>query len=148
MIRPLFAHGRGAISDRLRLALRWWHQVLSDSIAELHAWVPDVSGVAHLFVDAASTPARCAEILFINRRVWYTDLAPPKSLVALFKRRRDKQITTLEILAIALGLSIIIHSDNVGAERSSAKGSARAADQNDLVHSIWLHAFRPAQCLL
>ena len=67
-----------------------------------------------------------------------------------FTTRSDKQITTLEILAVALGLStfteelrrkkVLIFSDNKGAEAMCRRGSGRSADQNKLVNMIWTHA--------
>eukprot|EP00973_Karenia_brevis_P009100 1232734-Karenia_brevis.AAC.1 len=59
------------------------------------------------------------------------DMAPDQSLLEHFKRRDDGQITPLELLSIALGISIfkqeirhsniILYSDNVGAEEMTAK---------------------------
>ena len=63
-----------------------------------------------------------------------------------------RQITTLEILAISVGLStfqeilkdrkVIIWTDNKGAEGSCRKGSAKAWDHCRLVHELWLHALQ------
>ena len=39
------------------------------------------------------------------------------------------------------GRSVVLFSDNTGAQHSTAKGSARAADQCALVHSIWELAY-------
>ena len=82
------------------------------------------TGACHLFVDAASSPARCAAILFHSGGVSYTDAAPNEAMWSLFCHRRDKQITGLEICAIALGLStfqqqiagrtVFLYSDNTG----------------------------------
>ena len=59
-------------------------------------------------------------------------MEPPESLMRFFQKRGDKQITSLEILAIALGIStfsdlianrkLFVFSDNIGAERSTQKG--------------------------
>ena len=56
----------------------------------------------------------------------YTDGMPSKQIMAQFGQRCDKQITSLEMVAIALGLStfapflhkrkVIVYSDNKGAE--------------------------------
>ena len=56
-----------------------------------------------------------------------------------------------ELLAIAVGLStfdhlitgktVVLFSDNAGAERCTAGGSAKAADHNQIVHAVWLQAF-------
>lgn len=61
-----------------------------------------------------------------------------------------RQITTLEILAISIGLStfqkllqgrkVVVWSDNKGAEGASRKGNAKAWDHCRLVHELWLHA--------
>ena len=63
-----------------------------------------------------------------------------------------RQITTLEILSISIGLStfqselrgrtVVVWSDNKGAEGASRKGSAKAWDHCRLVHDISLHALQ------
>ena len=63
-----------------------------------------------------------------------------------------RQITTLEILSISIGLStfqselrgrkVVVWSDNKGAEGASRKGSAKAWDHCRLVPDIWLHALQ------
>ena len=63
-----------------------------------------------------------------------------------------RQITTLELLAISIGLStfqaelqgrkVVVWSDNQGAEGASRKGSAKAWDHCRLVHDIWMHALQ------
>jgi hypothetical protein len=63
-----------------------------------------------------------------------------------------RQITTLEILAISIGLStfqaelagrkVVVWSDNKGAEGATRKGSAKAWDHCRLVHDIWTHALQ------
>jgi hypothetical protein len=86
--------------------------------------------------------------------------------MSFFRKRDDGQITSLEILAIALGVStfgdeiagrrLIVFSDNKGAESATQKGDtsypfvyytatcmccagvARQFDQSCIVHSIWL----------
>lgn len=155
MIKPIFAQkvsGTGAVGIRLKTALLWWRQVLSQSISETRSWAPDCSWPCHVFVDAASTPPRCAAVLFVGSRIWYTDVEPSQSLMSQFMARRDKQIMTLEILAIMVALStfdeqlrgrkVIVFSDNKGAEFATGKGSSKAADHNQLVHEIWTHALR------
>ena len=64
-----------------------------------------------------------------------------------FTQRGDGQIMTLEILAIAVGLStfaveikgerLFVFSDNVGAEGAVREGKAKSWDHAKLVHSIW-----------
>ena len=114
----------GVVGSRLRSALQWWSRVLALDISELREWQHVDNGVCHLFVDAASSPARCAAVLFDNGDVSYTDAAPNDAMWALLRDRRDKQITGLEIWAIALGLStfqqqirgktVFLYSDNTG----------------------------------
>ena len=67
-------------------------------------------------------------------------------------RRSDNQITTLEVLAIAIGLStfgevlenrrVIIFRDNIGAEGSVRDGASKAWDQSMLIHEIWTLAWK------
>ena len=122
----------GAVGPRLRAALQWWQRVLSLEISELREWKQVDNGVCHLFVDAASSPARCAAVLFHSEGIAYTDAAPNAAMWALLKERRDKQITGLEIWAIAFGLSTFqqllmgktdfLYSDNTGLCSSSLWG--------------------------
>ena len=67
--------------------------------------------------------------------------------MSFFKKRRDQQIMSLELLALALGLCtfaaqcgtrrVRVFSDNVGAELSLKKGSAKVWDHTVVVHCIW-----------
>jgi hypothetical protein len=67
-------------------------------------------------------------------RQYYCDMEPPACVMEFFQKRGDKQITSLEILSIALGIStfgdlisnrrLIVFSDNKGAEHSTQKGRA------------------------
>ena len=71
---------------------------------------------------------RCAAVLCVDGECHYTDGPPAQALVDSFTKRCDNQITTLEILAISVGLStfcdrlagrnVIVYSDNTGAEVS------------------------------
>ena len=80
----------------------------------------------------------------------YTDYAPPSQLLEIFRSRQDNQIMGLELLAIALALCtfadmlkgrrVCMWSDNVGSEKSTAKGAAKAFDHSCLVHGMWLKA--------
>lgn len=127
LIKPVYAQKgsrNGIIGPRLRAALEWWLRVLCMSISETREWKAVESRPCHLFVDAASSPARCAAILFHSGGISYTDAAPNDAMWSLFCQRRDKQITGLEICAIALGLStfqqqiagrtVFLYSDNTG----------------------------------
>ena len=71
-------------------------------------------------------------------------------MLTFFKERRDGQIMSLELLAIAFGLSTMRHllegrrvrlwSDNVGAESTTRKGSSKEWDYSCLINSLWLKA--------
>ncbi len=79
MIKPVYAQktsGTGGVGPRLLQALDWWEFVLEQDVTEHRPWMESEKPVCRLFVDAASTPARCAAVLAIDGRIWYTDLAP------------------------------------------------------------------------
>ena len=90
---------------------------------------------------------RCAAVLFTGEQILYTDGLPAPEIMEKFSKRSDNQITTLEVLAIAIGLStfgdllanrrVIIFSDNKGAEGSVRNGASKAWDQSMLIHEIW-----------
>ena len=145
MIRPIFAQvcsGTGTVSARLLSALVWWLEVLEYGVTEVRSWRLTRSSTCRLYVDAASTPACCAAVLFVDGKKLYTSWEPSAEQMKQFKQRRDKQIMTLEILAILGALStfrdilthrkVAIYSDNEGAEHSTIKGSAKAFDHNFL----------------
>jgi hypothetical protein len=85
--------------------------------------------------------------LFGGHQILYTDGQPALAIMERFMKRSDNQITTLEVLAIAVGLStfgellenrrVVIFSDNVGAEGSVRKGACKAWDISMLIHEIW-----------
>ena len=107
-------------------------------------------------------------MLFIDGKFHYTDGIPSQAIMEQFNARNDRyglvccafasgccicplrQITTLEILSISIGLStfqselngrkVVVWSDNKGAEGASRKGRAKAWDHCRLVHDIWAHA--------
>ena len=168
MLRPLFqrAHSSECMLDEpLRVALGWWLEVLKKGVAEEYPWQLEADRPAHLYVDARGVPprfvalctftaalcgascCRCAAVLFIDGCVYYTDGEPASIIMEQFQQRSDNQITTLEILAIAVGLSSFAHmlrgrrcvifSDNRGAEGSVIKGASRAWDQCLLIHEVW-----------
>ena len=172
----------GKIGQELRLALRWWIEVLELEINECRKWRGSQLPPVHLFCDARSTPPRIAAVLFKcvvhmrftsslplrgdrDEKVLFCDMEPPSSLMDTFLSRGDKQIMTLEVLSIALGLfglivrvvwgsellgpgvssfaadlqgrDIVIWSDNTAAEAATRRGSTRQFDQNCLVHALW-----------
>jgi len=116
----------GALSVALREALRWWTVVLQYDVVEERCWSVPERPLAHLFVDARGCPARCAAVLFVDGKRFFTDGKPSDKVMHTFAKRADNQIMTLEILAISVGLStfaeelrgrkVIIFSDNTGAE--------------------------------
>ena len=151
MLGPIFRQKLtrdGSVTADLRVALIWWRWVLGHEIAEKRSWVEPVSLPLILLVDARSTPARCAAVLVKGAEILYTDGAPSEGIMKQFTKRGDGQIMTLEILAIAVGLStfaeeikggrLFIYSDNVGAEGAAREGKAKRWDHAKLVHGIWV----------
>ena len=141
MIKPIYAQqssGTGTIGAGLRRALHWWLEVIESGVTEMRSWTLPQDSICRLYVDAASTPACCAAVLFIDGKRFYTSWEPSAELMRQFKARRDKQIMTLEILAIfgalvtfqdiLLHRKVAIYSDNKGAEHSTIKGSSKAFD--------------------
>ena len=155
MIRPIFDQKRSRDGSMTRdsplyVALKWWRRVLAMDLCEVHEWAADKKPVAHLFVDAAGSPARCAAVLFLDGKWSYTDGKPSAALMNRLNDRCDNQIMALETMAIALGLStfeeeleqrsVIVYSDNKGAEAATRKGTAKSWDHCQLIHEIWSHA--------
>ena len=58
-----------------------------------------------MWADARSTPPRVAAVVLVDGRFLLTDAEPPPNVLRQFAERGDRQITSLEILAIAYGLS-------------------------------------------
>ena len=66
MIRPIAAQERksnSAVDEQLRLALRWWLEVLQGGIKQMRPWVSRDEKPVHMFCDARSTPPRVAAVL-------------------------------------------------------------------------------------
>ena len=126
--------------------------VLQAGMSENRPWCEVQQTVCRIFVDAASTPACCAAMACIDGQILYTAVSPNGELLDQLERRGDKQITSLEIIAILLsvatfavalkGRRVVLYSDNTGAEHATDKGSANAADHNKMVHEVWTLAFR------
>jgi len=98
MVKPIYAQKcchHGAIGPRLKMALRWWASVLERGISENRAWCQSAEPIGRLFVDAASTPARCAGVLFADGQILYTDVEPDSALMASLENRGDNQIMSL-----------------------------------------------------
>jgi len=105
MIKPIYAQkttAAGKVGPRLLEALKWWWMVLQQNVTEERAWGEEVDGrVCRLFVDAASTPPKCAAVLCIDGRILYTDLEPSQQVLSQLAKRNDKQITSLVHLTFA-----------------------------------------------
>ena len=155
MMQPLYEQHSvpsGNIGASLHLALEWWEEVLVLGITEKRMWKQPSLPLAHLFVDASGKRGRCAAVLFLDGQRSYTDGVPSPAVMAAFNKRSDWQITTLEIMALAIGLStfadklrnrnVVIWSDNSGAEASTRKGSGRAWDHCRLIHDVWMLALQ------
>ena len=156
MIKPVYRQQysrTGDLNETLRTALSWWLDVLSSGFAEERPWKPPSSSIVRMFVDAASTPAHIAAVVCLDGVLHYTNAAPAAEWVSKLRQgREDNQIMSLELLAIVLGLAsfkkevegrkLVLYSDNKGAELSTGRGSAKAADHNAIVHSIWTMAFQ------
>lgn len=98
MIKPVYAQktsGSGHVGPRLLKALRWWLKVLVQNVSEFRPWEKTESKACRLFVDAASTPPRCAAVLFIDGRICFTDVKPSAQLMSQLQARKDNQITSL-----------------------------------------------------
>ena len=142
----------GRIGESLSIALDWWEEVLTLDLTENRLWKQPSSTLAHLFVDASGKLGRCAAVLFLDGQRLYTDGVPSPAVMAAFNKRSDWQITTLEIMALAIGLStfadklrnrkVVIWSDNSGAEASTRKGAGRAWDHCRLIHDVWMLALQ------
>ena len=155
MLRPIFAQRwsrSGKISKVLRTALLWWLHVLDVGICERRDWQRHDAPPICLFVDARGVPPRCAAVAFIDGVCHFTDGMPSKEIMNSFQKRNDSQICGLEMLAIALGLStfaaelkgrsVVVFSDNKGAESAARKGVAKAWDHCEIIHEIWTLAFQ------
>ena len=124
--------------------------MLTLELQECRRWVQSDLAPVQLFADARGSPARVAAVLFVDGETLFCDLAPEQAVLDCFRKRKDNQIMSLELLSIALGLSsfepwlksrkVHVWSDNTGAEASTSRGSARSFDHTCLVHAIWLQA--------
>ena len=95
---------------------------------EERSWYVDSRKQCHLFCDARSSPPRVAAVLFRSRvmfafsrccdkfrsfvtrdaRISYTDMAVDEETMNFFRKRGDKQIMSLELLAIAIGVPVVV----------------------------------------
>ena len=105
MIKPIFAQKvstTGSVGPRLMEALIWWRDALQLCKSEDRPWQEVKGKVCRVFVDAASSPAYCAAIAFVDCQRLYTPMAPPVWLSKQFAEPKDKQITTLVRCAIVV----------------------------------------------
>ena len=116
---------------------------------------------------------RCAAVLFIDGKFHYTDGVPSKKIMEQFKARNDRldpvllsfgvaslctlcavrQITTLELLSISIGLStfqselqgrkVVVWSDNKGAEGAF---TAVSSTTSGCTHSRMARIFGLSAC--
>ena len=103
----------------------------------------------------AGSCVRCAAVLFADGRVLYTDGKPAEHIMKQFAARADNQITTLEVLAIAVGLStfskelqgrrVVIFSDNIPVFFNSSLRRAilLSTDLDSICFSAFLKLLRP-----
>ena len=91
---PQASHS-GAVGPRLLAALCWWRDTLQAGVAEERQWAMHDAPPCRLFVDAASSPARLAAVLFCDGWVYYTDGPPGQRIMEQLLKREDKQITSL-----------------------------------------------------
>ena len=111
MLRPIYQQKftrTGNVGPELRNALQWWVMVLRLPIVEQRSWTQDESEPLHLYVDARSTPPRCAAVLFVDGKCLYTDGEPLEKYMSWLKKRGDNQIMTLEIMGIAVGMATFL----------------------------------------
>ena len=148
LVRPLYKSRWNKIVES---SLRWWLEVLSLQIRQPRPWTMPATRPVQMLCDARSSPPRLAAVVYTHDGLsFYTDMAPPSKLLALFQDRKDGQICGLELCAIALGLCTFaeyyegrrlhVFSDNAGSEHATQRGSAKAWDHNLIVHSIWYKA--------
>jgi len=103
MVKPLFGQkSSNRVGPRLQEALRWWSRTLGKDLSETWTWVESPGSICHLFVDAASTPPRCAAVLAIDGTVLYTDVRPSSQIMGQLKPRCDGQITSACVPVLCL----------------------------------------------
>ena len=124
-------------------------------LAEERSWTVPEQPPVYLFVDARGKPARCAAVLYADGVFHYTDGMPAQRFMDMFEQRADNNITSLEILAIAVGLStfeselagrkVVLFSDNTGAEVCGG-GASHAQGAGGFCFSFarWLPRKAPA----
>ena len=160
MLRPIFAHSHGRASSLtadVADALRWFLDILEKGLAEERAWgCKESRAPVLIWTDARSTPPRLAAVCVDaeSGRVWWTDWAPPASLLRQLPESGDGHIATLEIMAVALafstwepwlaGKAVRVFSDDTVAQFTLQRGSAANRAHATIIHSFWSMALRGA----
>ena len=131
MLRPIFdqkTRRDGVASPDLLRALRRWREVLCRDLAELRTWGNVGGAPVHVFCDASGADARLGVVVHADGIWHWTSTTVGERGLKHFRRRRDKQIMGLELLAISLAFEtfapiirrrrVIVYCDNTGAEVS------------------------------
>jgi hypothetical protein len=154
MLWPLFRqhyHPRRShsLGDELRDALSWWVEALSTGFPRTIPLGPQMP-VVEMLCDARSSPPRLSAVVSTDEQRFFTDWAPDDLTLSQFQHRGDGQITSLELLAVALGLAtfsdlfkgklVRVWVDNTGCEHMTRRQSGRSRDHNDVVRAIWMNA--------
>ena len=75
---------------------------------QVRPWTAIQEAPVHLLCDARSTPPRIAAVCVEGKDATFADVAPEPATLAQFQLRGDKQIASLEMLAVAFGT--MLHS--------------------------------------
>ena len=77
-------------------------------VQECRRWEQSEVVPVQLFADARGSPARAAAVFFVDGKTLFCDLAPDQAVLDCFRKRKDNQIMSLELLSIALGGSLVL----------------------------------------
>jgi len=151
------AHSRAhKLNEPLRLALRWWLDVLERDLSQSRRWDQARRGrvlarpraqsrqeerpAAAIFADASGLPARLGAVLCVDGDIYYTSYFVSDVEKAWFSPRGDQQIAGLELLAIALAFSTWEGAGRRAAHRAQAcslRVRARAGLLQDRAIAVW-----------
>ena len=102
--------------------------MLCRDLAELRTWGNVAEAPVHVFCDASGADARLGVVVYADGLWHWTSTTVGERGLKHFRRRRDKQIMGLELLAISLAFGtfapilrrrrVIVYCDNTGAEVS------------------------------
>ena len=150
----------GALTARVRTALRWWARFLQESPKRRILLAPAVVQRCVVYTDAAGDGAIAFAAVHPQFRAWSATWVPRAAWDWALPRRT--QIVLWELVAavcaveflIGHGLSdceIVLFVDCNPALQALVRGASRQADINDMVTGVWfrvaragilLHAFR------